>query len=162
MPHFLADAHLGALARQLRLLGFDTLWLNDLGDAGLVTLARREGRILLTRDRRLLMGPKVTQGCFIDPITPREQLAYLLARLQLCPEITPFTRCSLCNGRLEERLPMEVRSLVPPRVLASQEAFWQCQGCQQLYWQGSHWQAMCRRIQALCPDWAPVGRGPTS
>jgi hypothetical protein len=161
-PRFLADAHLGALARRLRLLGFDTRWLNDLGDAGLVTLARREGRILLTRDRRLLMRRELTHGCFIRPVTPQKQLACLLERLQLCPEIAPFTRCTLCNGLLEERRPAQVQSLVPPRVRASQEAFWQCQDCKRLYWRGSHWQAMCRRIQALCPDWAPGSRDPGS
>ena len=161
-PRFLADAHLGALARRLRLLGFDTRWLNDLGDAGLVALARREGRILLTRDRHLLMRRELTHGCFIHPVIPQAQLAYLLERLQLCPEIAPFTRCTLCNGLLEERPPAQVQSRVPPRVHATQQAFWQCQDCGQLYWRGSHWQAMCRQIQALCPDWAPSGQGPVS
>lgn len=155
-PRFLADAHLGALARGLRLLGFDTLWLNDLGDANLAILARREGRILLTRDRRLLMRREVTHGCYIHPVAPQEQLAYLLEHLQLCPEIAPFNRCTLCNGLLEERLPAQVQSQVPPRVQASQEVFWRCRGCGRLYWQGSHWHAMVRRIQALCPDYAPV------
>ncbi len=161
-PRFLADAHLGALARGLRLLGFDTLWLNDLGDASLVVLARREGRILLTRDRRLLMRREVTHGCFIRPVTSREQLAFLVDRLQLCPEIAPFNRCSLCNGLLEERLPAQVQSQVPSRVQASQEVFWRCQGCERLYWQGSHWQAMGRQIQALCPDYIPVRRCPVN
>ena len=41
---FLADAHLGALARRLRMLGFDTIWHNDLGDGPLARLAVLEHR----------------------------------------------------------------------------------------------------------------------
>jgi len=64
-PRFVADAHLGRLARYLRLLGFDTLYGNDPGDAELARLSASEHRILLTRDRALLMRGEVTHGCYV-------------------------------------------------------------------------------------------------
>lgn len=151
-PRFLADAHLGALARGLRMLGFDTLWHNDLGDAALVRLAGDEGRILLTRDRQLLMRRGLTHGCYLRQGTARAQLADLIRRLQLCAEIAPFTRCMACNGPIVPAEPAAVGTLVPPAVYGRQQAYWRCEGCARVYWKGSHWAAMQRRIGALCPD----------
>jgi sulfur carrier protein ThiS len=51
---FVADAHLGGLARFLRMLGCDTLHRNDYSDEEIRRLAETEGRIVLTRDRELL------------------------------------------------------------------------------------------------------------
>ena len=70
-PRFLADAHLGKLAHLLRMLGFDTLYFNDLGDARLAEISADEGRVLLTRDRALLMHKRVTHGCYIRSREPR-------------------------------------------------------------------------------------------
>jgi len=147
---FLADAHLGALARRLRMLGFDTRWHNDLGDAALVELGQREHRILLTSDRRLLMRRAVTHGCLIKQASPHAQLAYLVGRLQLCAEIVPFSRCLACNGDLVAIDREAVHALVPPRVWASYRHYWRCLGCERVYWQGTHWAAMCRQIEDLC------------
>jgi hypothetical protein len=149
-PRFVADAHLGALARRLRLLGFDTLWHNDLGDAALAGLAAGEQRILLTRDRQLLMRQAVTHGCYLRACSTEAQLAELIQRLQLCADIAPFTRCTLCNGCLEAASPDAVAAGVPPRVRERHREFWRCTGCGRIYWKGTHWEAMGRRIAALC------------
>ncbi len=47
---FILDVHLGKLAKNLRLLGFDTLYRNDYDDEELAEISGRERRILLTRD----------------------------------------------------------------------------------------------------------------
>lgn len=151
-PRFIADAHLGALARRLRLLGFDTLWHNDPGDAALARMAADQHRILLTRDRQLLMRQTVTHGCYLWPGSTRAQLEYLVQRLQLCGEIAPFTRCTLCNGTLEESDAARVRAEVPAAVAQRHTQFWRCLGCGRLYWRGTHWQAMRRQIDAICPE----------
>lgn len=151
-PRFLADAHLGALARQLRMLGFDVIWLNDVGDAELARLAADEQRILLSRDRTLLMRKAVTHGCFVRPGTTDEQLAELVDRLQLCQEMAPFTRCTLCNSPLTPIAPDEARVQVPPAVARRHREFWRCDACRRIYWKGSHWQAMRRRIALICPN----------
>jgi len=149
-PRFVADAHLGRLARDLRMLGFDTLWFNDIGDAELVRISVDERRIVLSRDRQLLMRQALTHGCFVRPGSSWQQLKALVARLQLCEAIAPFTRCIACNETVVAIAPMDVRDQVPAGVIARHDAFWRCGGCGRVYWRGSHWQAMQRRISAIC------------
>src|SRR4029077_13111097 len=55
MLMFIADGHLGKLARTLRLLGFDVAYDCHADDRQLLTIMEAESRALLTRDRRLLM-----------------------------------------------------------------------------------------------------------
>src|SRR5690349_10869612 len=50
-PRFVADTHLGKLARHLRMAGFDTLYGNDWDDDRIAAIARAERRTILTRDR---------------------------------------------------------------------------------------------------------------
>jgi uncharacterized protein with PIN domain len=71
-PRFLLDNHLGRLAATLRMLGFDALYRNDYQDEELARVAQAEGRILLTRDRRLLMRSAVASGYWVrSKTTPR-------------------------------------------------------------------------------------------
>src|SRR5262249_56320749 len=55
ISRFVADGHLGALTRNLRLLGFDVVYRQNADDRQLLEVMARENRALLTRDRRLLM-----------------------------------------------------------------------------------------------------------
>lgn len=146
---FLADAHLGKLARYLRLLGFDTRYENDLGDSALVRLAQAEHRVLLTRDRALLMRRGVTHGCYLRPTSTWAQLEHLIHRLDLGDSLHPFTRCMCCNGLLAPVNQSEVLVHLPLGVRERFDRFWRCGGCAQLYWQGSHYQQLTERIQAL-------------
>jgi uncharacterized protein with PIN domain len=146
---FLADAHLGALARDLRLLGFDTLLADDEADARLAGRSRDEGRILLTRDRELLNHRSVRSGCFVLSTDRDQQLAQLGARFDLRGGMQPFTRCLECNGVLHAVARAQVERALPPAVSASQDAFTRCDGCGRVYWRGSHWVKLNARVQAL-------------
>ena len=150
-PRFLADAHLGRLARYLRLLGFDTLFFNDAGDRRLVEISLDERRILLTRDRALLMRREVSHGCFIHAVAPVEQLEELFERLDLYRLAAPFTRCMECNGRLQ---PVEKRQIVsdlPKRAAQLYTEFWRCSDCAKIYWKGSHYRRLARFVGAIVP-----------
>ncbi len=149
-PRFVCDAHLGRLARDLRLLGFDTVFANDLGDDQLARRAATEQRILLTRDRQLLMRREVTHGCYLRAARPEEQLAHLVRRLQLCGLIRPFSRCTACNTAVEPVPLSATETALPPSVRRLHDRFWRCSGCGRVYWQGSHWRAMTGRIARLC------------
>jgi len=152
---FVADAHLGRLARYLRLLGFDTLYENDLGDPELAAIAKREGRILLSRDRALLDGPGLTHGLWVPSTRPREQVAQVVERLDLYRLLRPFTRCTICNGLLAEVEKAEIAGELPERVLRVFDAFWRCQGCGRLYWQGSHYQRLQALVEQIAAERAP-------
>lgn len=141
-PSFIADAHLGGLARLLRMAGFDTLYDNRFDDAGIVALAAREGRIILSRDRELLKRREVSHGCYVHAIEPRAQLREIVARLDLARAARPFSRCLRCNLPLRPAERSEVLDRLPPRVREFQTRFSTCDGCGRVYWEGSHWRAM--------------------
>jgi hypothetical protein len=50
---FIVDSNAGKLARWLRMIGFDTLFFNDIQDGRLVDIAMREGRVVVTRDTQI-------------------------------------------------------------------------------------------------------------
>lgn len=151
---FLADTHLGRLARYLRLLGFDTLFENekDPGDAALVRVAASEGRILLTRDRALLARRALTHGLWLPSTTAREQIVYLIDRLDLRGLCRPFTRCTRCNGPLKVVSKAELCDELPPRVKQTFQSFWQCEGCDRVYWRGTHYEHMQAVVAELLQE----------
>ena len=146
---FVADAHLGRLARYLRLLGFDTLFENDPGDAELARISAEEGRILLSRDRRLLERRILTHALRIPAVSPREQLLFVVERLNLRSLFRPFTRCTVCNGRLSEVSKNAADLPLAPRTRAAFETFWRCGNCGRVYWQGSHYERLLALVEQV-------------
>jgi len=142
---FVADAHLGGLARQLRMAGFDTLYRNDYDDREIVDIALREGRIVLTRDRELLKMRGITHGCYVHALKPEQQFQEVVVRLDLARSVRPFTLCLECNAPLRAIDKVRVLERLPPSVQANHEHFTTCDHCGRIFWEGSHWQ----RMQAL-------------
>jgi hypothetical protein len=143
---FIADAHLGRLARYLRFLGYDTLYRNAWQDGELVALARAEHRIVLTRDRALLMRRDVSHGCFVRAIEPLAQLRQVAGRVELDAGGRRASRCMLCNLPLQAVDKAEVQARLPEGTRERQERFWTCTGCDRVYWRGSHWQRLLASV----------------
>jgi len=139
---FVLDAHLGRLAAYLRMLGFDTLYRNDYRDDELARISSAEHRILLTRDRGLLMRRAVTHGYCIREGAARKQLAEVVRRFDLAGSAAPFTRCMVCNGPLRSVAKEHVAERMPPRSRAYANDVRECTGCGQLFWNGSHYRRM--------------------
>lgn len=135
---FIADVHLGALARQLRLLGFDTLYDAGADDATLASRSAHGRRILLTRDVGLLKRAAVTRGHWLRATEPRRQLEEVITAFSLQRDLAPFTRCTVCNGLLRTVTRVSVAGRVPPRVHARFRRFWECRRCGRIYWRGTH------------------------
>jgi uncharacterized protein with PIN domain len=146
---FLADTHLGRLAAYLRLMGFDTLYGHHLDDRELARLASEERRILLTRDRSLLMRSAVTHGYWLRQTHPRLQLREVLERFDLTGSAAPFTRCLRCNTPLAAASKDEVAGRLPPALIERHEQFHQCPGCGRIYWEGSHHRRMSELVAAV-------------
>lgn len=159
-PRFLADVHLGALVRRLRLLGFDCLYEPPWDDAILAQRSASEQRILLTRDRRLLMRAVVTHGVFLHSDQPDEQMLEVVRRLDLRDEIRPLARCSVCNGRLAEVRKEEVRELIPPKTWHYTDVYYQCRQCRKLYWKGTHWPRLRQILDRVLTDAPPENVSP--
>jgi uncharacterized protein with PIN domain/putative ubiquitin-RnfH superfamily antitoxin RatB of RatAB toxin-antitoxin module len=146
---FVADSHLGGLARRLRLAGFDTLFDNSYPDEELLRLSLDEGRIVLTRDRELLKRRELTHGCFVHAQQPDAQWREVIERLDLRASARPFTRCLACNAPLHAVPKAQVAHAVPPSVRERHERFAHCGGCDRVYWEGSHWQRMRDKLDTV-------------
>jgi uncharacterized protein with PIN domain len=154
---FVLDVHLGTLATELRLLGFDTTYQNNLDDDALAARSRGEHRILLTRDRGLLKRKAVTHGYYIRSRILRRQLGEIIRRFDLRSSIKPFTRCLKCNTLLENLPKTAVRGRVPVFVYRSYGSFKQCPTCRNIYWKGSHWGHMREHLRRIFSEAAVPG-----
>lgn len=153
-PKFVVDANAGRLARLLRMLGFDTLFRSDYTDSELVDISVAERRIILTRDRGVLMRRRVTHGYYLRSSDPDTQAAEVLRRLDLMEGCAPLTRCMNCNGQLREVPWADIRDRIPElsrTCLARKKhpAGLQCESCGQAYWQGSHSPHLAEHIEKL-------------
>ncbi len=157
-PKFVLDVHLGRLAAYLRMLGFDAVYGNRCEDAELVRISSQKRRILLTRDRGLLMHGAVTRGYLVRQIGSRRQLAEVVERFDLARSIRPFTYCMACNGKLTPVPKEQVRSVLPLQIAESCDDFQQCRQCGKVYWKGSHHRRMQQWIDELTRDESAASR----
>ena len=148
---FICDVHLGKLARLLRLLGFDTIYRNDLQDKEIIRIAKTGQRVILTMDQGIL-GNKSVQSYQPDSSMPGEQIREVLSIFNLREHISPFSRCMDCNGEIglvEKGSVKDQVDQVPNRIGQIMEQFYQCQGCGKIYWQGSHYAKMNDWVDAV-------------
>ena len=145
---FVADRMLGKLARWLRVIGQDVTYGPHLSGYGLIREARREGRLILTRDRSLARK-KPPDYLLIQSDQFREQLKQLVQACRLEPFKEAFTRCVECNTVLQPVPKEAVRERVPPYVFSNQERFSFCLRCRRIYWPATHQQKMVEELKAL-------------
>ncbi|MFQ5907932.1 MAG: Mut7-C RNAse domain-containing protein [Thermoplasmata archaeon] len=139
-PRFLCDHMLGTLARWLRLLGYDTAYPEALHDDELLALGAQERRVLLTRDRELAARSRA-QALYVVSDRLDEQIRQVLT--EIGPGVAdPMSRCSVCNGILQDATRAEARLGVPHGVWQRHERFWRCASCGKYYWRGTHWDQM--------------------
>lgn len=145
---FVADIHLAKLTARLRLAGFDTVEADI--DAELASRAERESRIALTRDRELLKRRPVAVGYWIRQADPDEQFVEVLRYFDLGGDVKPFTRCLRCNAVLRPVARDVVLDRLPPGIVPAFREFHECPSCGRVYWRGSHYDRLRRRLdQAL-------------
>lgn len=146
---FLLDNHLGKLAAYMRMLGFDSWYRNDYQDDSLAEIASQTNRILLTRDRRLLMRRKLIYGYCVRSLVPEEQLREIIRRFDLANQIAPFHRCLRCNTPLREVSKARVVDRLEPLTKRYYDEFHICPACDQIYWKGSHYERMQRLVKKV-------------
>lgn len=121
---FLVDVMLGKLGRWMRMMGYNTeIASEELSDKGLIEKAEEEVRVLVTRDTDI---PKMNSSAEVFLLGTKdfeEQIKEVFRHFGLEPKFPEGSRCSNCNGELEE----------------TGEKKWICMNCGQRYWKGSHW-----------------------
>jgi uncharacterized protein len=146
---FIADVHLGRLAKYLRLCGFDTLYGMALTDRAIINLSLAEDRIILSRDKELLQNRHVIQSYRIMSAEPVEQLKEVLNRFDLMNILHPFTRCTICNGEVASVIKEEIDKVLQPKTRNYYNDFKKCTSCGNIYWEGSHYEKMKKFVNSL-------------
>jgi uncharacterized protein with PIN domain len=150
---FIADNNVGKLARWLRLIGYDTILLKQKDDAQMIKVALSEDRVILTKDAQFMKRRLVTNGTLktvhIEQDDPELQVQEVVKTLRLDYHFRPFSLCLECNRALIARDKEQVKNMVPARVFETQTQYTECPACHRIYWPGTHWQAMGRKLQDL-------------
>jgi uncharacterized protein with PIN domain len=148
---FIADGMLGKLTRWLRLLGNNVEYSSELGDAQLIKTAKRERRILLTRDLELYQQA-MAKGIgvfYLDGKTEAENLSQLAKRFNIRLEIDMTkSRCTKCNVRVRPIPKEKVADKIERNTFSYYSEFWECPKCGQIYWQGAHWARIRKTLEA--------------
>ncbi|AFU60104.1 hypothetical protein Ngar_c31880 [Candidatus Nitrososphaera gargensis Ga9.2] len=148
-PSFLADAMLGSVARKLRIFGFDTLYIAHAHDDEILKMGIEQGRVILTADKELFkrVVKAGARGVLVSGASDLEDLVHILSKNGITSvDLDGIgSRCSVCNGLLEEKKPEQVKNGLPDKVAKMHREFYQCTVCNKVYWEGGH----LRRIRAL-------------
>lgn len=153
VPTFIADVHLGKLARLLRLLGFDTVYNNVFNKKAFVTQATSDDRVVLSRDATFGKHQSLRVLLIVSE-DPTQQLRQVVDHFQFnYGSFKPFSRCLRCNGLLQHVAKKSVEDGLLPNTRTWYDAFWQCDSCNKVYWKGPHYERMMKVVTSfLSPD----------
>lgn len=137
--YFAADRNLGKLSKYLRLIGFDTQCEPfGIGESEFWNTVAPNRKILI-RSRRHLHSQAADTALLIRSNYPIEQLKQVLSEFEItADELQPFSRCTLCNLPLSKVEKQAIRAYVPDYTWQTQQDFRKCNGCERIYWPGTH------------------------
>jgi len=147
---FVTDGMLGKLTRWLRMLGHDVEYTGSMDDKELIRKAKKDSRILLTRDVELYKQA-IARGAdafLIENPNQTADLANLARRFKFKLEVdVKVSRCPKCNSKIKAVSKASVADKVPSTTSSNYDEFWQCQGCAQVYWRGTHWKRIDKTLK---------------
>jgi uncharacterized protein with PIN domain len=147
------DSMLGTVAKKLRMLGFDCSYSADIEDDALLVAAKKQGRIIITKDTQLARKAKKHDIHSIEVVCPteKEQLVEIAKKLNI--KRYQFgasdARCPSCNGILRSIQKTLIIERIPPKISQNVDEFWICQGCSHIYWEGTHIRNLERLIAEI-------------
>lgn len=148
---FIADCHLGKLAKYLRIMGVDTLFFPHIDDDELIMIANEEKRIILTRDRELSQR-KNAPVLFLEPTDTKAQLKTLIHCYRLKEHPAPFNRCIVCNNTLQVIEKKKIIERLPEKVIKHFDYFEYCPVCDRIYWKGDHYRHMMEFLERVLKE----------
>jgi uncharacterized protein len=144
---FLCDVMLGKLAKYLRILGLNTVYVTS---ATILDKYKNNNTTTLFFTKRILK--KVPHNNFIY-IRSNDVLAQLTEiRNVIKPYINSKTfmkRCIQCNTLLNDAKQNDIEGLVPEFIFHTHSVFKTCPLCMKIYWQGSHVEHMGKRVKEI-------------
>ena len=144
---FIVDLNAGRLAKLLRMAGLDTAYEPSLSDPEIAGIAHNEKRILLTRDTNLLKRKNLDFAKYVRSVDPEEQLKEVVEFFDAGRFIAPLTRCSICNGILDDVEKQRIIDRLEPKTIQYYNDFRQCSSCDKIYWYGSHMEGIMQTLK---------------
>jgi uncharacterized protein with PIN domain len=141
-PRFICDVHLGRLCKYLRMLGWDTLYSNQYSPDEIIAIARQEKRIILSRSYQLTRHKEVTHSYWIWSPDPLVQIKDLIRKMDLSNLTNPLTRCLNCNHKIVPIEKQKILNRLQAGTAQYFKEFFICPACDQIYWEGSHYENM--------------------
>ena len=139
---FFVDAMLGNIARKLRFFGYDSKYFADIEDRQIIIEAKKENRIIISRDKDLVKkSEKLGLSCiFITKEDETDQFLEIIAqtKIKFSHISGDFARCSKCNGNTVRIEKSSIKENVSPKTYQTNEIFWKCSNCNKIYWEGTH------------------------
>lgn len=148
-PKFICDVHLGKLFKIMRMSGLDVLYSNNYTDEEIVEISTKDDRIILTRDTGLLKRKNVKYGHFVRGNNPEKQFLDILVSYSLLKYLKPFSLCLNCGTKLKRISKKNVLNQLKDFKFREGIKFYYCKQCNQTLWEGSHFDNMKKRIDAL-------------
>jgi len=142
---------LGTLAKWLRIIGFDTYFADSqIDDKELLKIAKKQDRIIITRDKELIQRCKKQKINFIQMLTTDldEQIKQTLKNIEIDEKLF-LTRCLLCNSKVSKIDKEKILNKIPENLRENNDDFWYCKKCDKVYWMGTHTEDMLKKIKSF-------------
>ncbi len=150
---FIVDRMFGKLAKWLRILGYDTVYYKGINHEDLLKIASYEDRIVITRNKKIFHKENKGRIIWINEDDLYLQLKELISKGVISfSEENHFSRCIICNKRLENISKQGLKGMVPDYIFLHHNEFSRCPQCNRIYWPGTHLENMKKRIEALLKD----------
>ncbi len=146
---FLADINLGNIVKYMRVLGLDLYYDSLLSTREIIEISKRENRVILTKNRKLLKFKDVSHVIFIRPGTTTEQIRLIIDYLDIKDNIKPFSRCLRCNTLLNNVLKEKILDRIPPKTKEFCDEYVQCKSCDKIYWKGTQFINMKKVVKQI-------------
>lgn len=149
---FIVDVNVGRLSQLLRLIGLDTEYIPEASDETIAEISHQENRIVLTKDRGLLKRKKITYGRFVRAIHPEQQLKEIVCFFGLKGPFNTFSRCLRCNSDILNVEKEAILDRLEPKTKRYYSDFRICRSCNQIYWQGSHYEKLIAMLKNISEE----------
>lgn len=140
---------LGKLTRWLRMLGQDVIYSVQFSDSELLELAKKEKRVLLTKDFELYRRAidRDMDAIYIMGKMESDRLAEVAKRYDLKLTInSDKSYCAKCNSKIRSTPKEKLSNEVEKNTFTYYDKFWKCPNCGQIYWQGAHWREIDKML----------------
>lgn len=146
MKVFYLEENLEKLARWLRFLGYPAYTIKGKVD---VKKLKYEGVFITTSRKWFERLKKLGYEVFL---VPRHDFEYQLCSVIKHFNLKPTLSLNLCAYCSSELIPVEresVKDRLPERVYEEASDFTLCPNCGAVFWKGSHYQRMLRKLERI-------------